>query len=457
MQQFHGYTPPSWTRRQFLSRGGSLAVAASAGGLSALLAACAPDGEEALPTATLPGQDFTGSLSVLIGTHMDPIKELIAGYPARTGVTPKVEEITTPDLSTKLRTSFLAQQSPWDSVFILAENAAELAGRDWLVDASAFMDEKVRSQGDLLERGMGAVESRGATWAVPWTMGSQLLQWNTKLVEDAGLDPDAPLTWHETPNSWDTFVEYAKAMTGERDGVPHYGYTDAWAGTHILWTWGGVLQMHGGSFLDEEQQPAWNSDAGVAATEKLYELLRVHQIIDPAVLTYTWVFDASPGFLEGTRGMIITWPFMAGIAAGPDSGIAGHSAFAPNPAVDTSGSVDGSEFFAVPVFAENSDEAWRFLELVTSPEGQRTVAMGGWGSIYSEILKEPEIVEAFPFYPAIAQAYQYPVDGGWSADRPRWTQILSDQLHEVLNDSKTAKEALDDAARLVVEARKEEQ
>ena len=41
-------------------------------------------------------------------------------------------------------------------------------------------------------------------------------------------------------------------MTGERDGVQYYGYTDAWADKHVLWTWGGMLNMHGGSFLDEE-------------------------------------------------------------------------------------------------------------------------------------------------------------------------------------------------------------
>ena len=126
------------------------------------------------------------------------------------------------------------------------------------------------------------------------------------------------------------------------------------------------------------------------ALQKLYDLLHTHQVIDPAVSTYTWVFDATPGFFEGTRGMFISWPFVAGVAAIPDaSQIAGHSAFAPNPAVVTSGSVDGSEFFGVPVYSENKDEAWRLIDLITSREGQRVVAMGGWGSIYNGVLQEP--------------------------------------------------------------------
>ena len=446
-----------FTRRQFVGGTSALLAFAAMGGFSSLLAACG--GGDPTDEGAEPGDDFTGQLGVLIGTHMDPIKQLLEQHQATHGVAPNIEEVTTPDLRTKLTTSFLAQSSPWDAAFVTAQLGAELSNRGWLTNAGPFMDERVRSQPDLLTRGMGAVEFGGETWAVPWTMGSQLLHWNKKLMEDAGLDPGAPLNWHSTPNSYDTFVEYAKAMTGERDGVQYYGLTDAWADKHVLWTWGGMLQMHGGSFLDEEQQPAFNSEAGVEALQKLHDLFHVHQCIDPAVSTYTWVFDATPGFFDGTRGMFISWPFVAGVAAIPEAapGIVGHSAFAPNPAVVTSGSVDGSEFFGVPVYAENKDEAWRLLDLISSREGQRVVALGGWGSIYSEVLNEPDIVEAFPFYPALAKAYDYPVDGGWSEDRPRWTQFLSDEIHEVLAQNKSPRQALDDAASATVEARKQDE
>ncbi len=448
--------PHHFTRRQVLGGGSALTAFAAMGGLSALVAACG--GGDPIDEGAEPGTDFTGALGVLIGTHMDPVKALLEQHQASVGFAPTVEEVTTPDLRSKLTTSFLAQSSPWDAVFVTAELGVELGNRGWLTNASIFMDEAVRTESDLLTRGLGAVELDGNTLAAPWTMGSQLLHWNKRMMEQAGLDPDAPSNWHATPNSWDTFVEYAKAMTGERDGTQYYGYTDAWAGTHVLWTWGGMLNMHGGSFLDEEQQPSWNSEEGVEALQKLYDLLHTHQVVDPAVTTYTWVFDATPGFFEGTRGMFISWPFVAGVAAIPDaSQIAGHSAFAPNPAVVTSGSVDGSEFFGVPVYAENKDEAWRLIEFITSREGQRVVAMGGWGSIYSGVLQEPDIVEAFPFYPALAKAYEYPVDGGWSEDRPRWTQMLADEIHEVLAGNKSPKQALDDAAAAATEARRQDE
>ena len=71
----------------------------------------------------------------------------------------------------------------------------------------------------------------------------------------------------------------------------------------------------------------WNSDAGAEALQKLYDLLHTHQVIDPAVTAYTWVFDATPGFFDGTRGMFISSLFVAGVSAISEaSQIVGHSA-----------------------------------------------------------------------------------------------------------------------------------
>ncbi|MDR7460016.1 MAG: extracellular solute-binding protein [Armatimonadota bacterium] len=436
------------TRRELLDRTSRLALGAGlASPLMTLLARAA---------AAAPSTRLTGALTVLLGSHMDPVKTLVAKYQEKYGVPPRVDLVTTPDLKNKLVAAFLARTSPWDAVFATAQIASSLASNKWVHDATWFIDELRKGrEGRLLERGLSAAYYRGRIFAVPWVNGSQLLHWNKKLFRKAGLDPNAPLTWHRQKNTWDIFVEYAKKMTGRIDGQQVYGVTDAWAGNHVLWTWGGLLHMHGGRFLDEEFQPTWNSPAGVAATEKLVDLLHTHKVIDPAVTTYTWVFDASPAYFNGTRGMFITWPFIAGVANNPKaSKIAGDSGFAPNPAVDTSGSVDGSEFFSVPVFAKNEAEAWRFLRLVTSREGQRIIALGGWAGIYRDVMTEPDILKRFPFYEALAVSYNYEVEGGWSPDRPVWQEILSNEIHEVIARKKKPREALNDAARRVIQSRK---
>lgn len=445
-------TRKTFTRRDFMRTG------ASAGGLvaiSALLGACGRAGETSGVPIGAPGSNYTGQLGLLLGSHMTEVQALSGDYANQFSTSVNVQEITSPDLRTVMTTAFLAQQSPWDAAFSTATVTQELGSRRWAQSANTFLDSSVRSRGQLMENGMAPVMLGDTELGVPWTMGAPLMHWNRRLMEEVGLDPDAPKRWHEQQNSWDEFLQYAKALTFTRDGVEHYGFTDAWGGNaHSLYTWGSLLQMHGGSFLDEDKEPIFNNEAGVEATMRMYELLNTHKVVDPAVNTYTWVFDAAPGFLGGQRGMFFTWPFMAGVAADPEgSAVAGFSDVAPQPAVDTSASVDGSEYLIIPSFAENEDEGWRFLEYVTSPEAQKRIALTGWASIYSDVNLDPEVLSAHPVYESLVKSYEYPVDGGFSEDRETWTNILADQIQEVLSDRKSAQEALDDAVRLIADER----
>jgi multiple sugar transport system substrate-binding protein len=432
------------TRREFLAGSSRAAVGFGVlGTLGGLLTGCGAGEQSAEQQG--PGQEFTGTLTVLIGSHMDPVREIAKLYEEKYDVKPKLEQVTSPDLRSKVTTTFLSRTSPWDAVFVTADLGAELAQKEWLVEAGELI-KQVRDQGTIMERALGAATYDGTVYAIPWTIGCPILHWNKQLLTEADLDPEAPLDWHKTQDSWDTMVEYAKKTTDR--GRDIYGYTDAWAGTHVLYTWGGVLQMHGGTFFDDEGQPTMNSEAGIAATEKLVDLLHTHKVVDPAVTTYTWVFDASPGFFNGNRAFFITWPFVAGLANTPgESKIVGKSGFAPNPAVETSASVDGSEFFAVPAFAENDDEAWRFIKLVSSREGQKIAAKGGWAPMYAELLEDKQLLKDFPFYAAVRQAYEYPVDGGWTPDRGTWTKILSDEIAQAVGQKKSPKQAMEDAVK----------
>ena len=83
----------------------------------------------------------------------------------------------------------------------------------------------------------------------------------------------------------------------------------------------------------------------------------------------------------------------------------------------------------------------------------RVIAEGGWAGIYSDVMQEPDILELFPFYSAVATSYEYPVDGGWSPDRTTWIQILQTEVHETLAQKKTAQAALDDAVQKINESR----
>ncbi|TLP79885.1 extracellular solute-binding protein [Nesterenkonia sphaerica] len=420
-------------RRRFLQGSSSLA-------LIGFLAACADrDGSQGDPA------ELTGALGLLLGSHMTPVETAAQTHADETNVDLEIEHVSTPDIRNVLTNAFMAQRSQWDSVFLTAEVVQEMSERQWLTDVSDLLS--AHTQRDAFIAGtMTAADAGGQYLAVPWNVGAPIMHWNKNLLSEVGLDPEAPSNWHSQQNSWDTFVEYAKELTGSINGRNVYGFTDAWADTAVLHTWGSLLQMHGGRWFDDDGRPIFNSEAGQEATQKLYDLLHTHEVVDPAVTTYTWVFDASPAFLNGTRAFFFTWPFMAGVAADPEeSEIAGDNGFAPQPAVETSASVDGSEFLAIPAFAENTGEAERFLEYILSPEVQKEIAMEGWATAFSDVNLDPEVLEKFPVNEAVVQSYEYPVDFGFSPDAAMWKSILADQIHSVLTGDADISSALDEA------------
>lgn len=427
---------PHLHRRGFL---GGLGAASLGGGLG-------------MPWGALAQSGNTGPLRLLLGSHMNYLQELAGDYAARFGVEPTVDLITTPDLPVRLNSSFVARRDVGDAVFCTAQLAVQLADNDWLTDLTDFVNEKYLAAGGL-ENALTAATLDGRYYGVPVTVGCPIMHWNKNLCEAAGLDPEAPANWHGQPGSWDALLEYAKAINDPDNNI--YGITDNWGGTGSIFTFGSLLQMHGGRFLDDDRNPVMNSEEGVEALSRMVELLHLHRVVDPAVVTYTWVFDASPGYLAGTRGFFFTWPFISGIANGSeDSQLQGASGFAPNPSVVTSASVDGSEFLTVPVFASNPEAGLQFIEMALEMAMQiRQGATTPWAPVIEAALADASVQENLPVAEVIKQSYLYPVDGGYSTDRPRWVEILTGQLSLAFAQRATPREALDDAVRQIIDSR----
>ena len=387
-------------------------------------------------------------INLLLGSHMDYLQKLAPSYAEQFGPTPEIELVTTPDLSVKLNSTMIARRSPGDAVFVTAALVAGLADKGWLTDLTDLVEEKLLPNG-LIPNSMTAAKFKGRFYGVPVTIGAPIMHWNKNLFEAAGLDPEAPKDWHAKPGSWDTVVEYAKKMTNPDKNI--YGIIDYWGGIGSIWTFGALLQGNGGRFLDDDLNPVMNSEAGVEALTRMVELLHLHKVVDPAVVTYTWTFDASPAYLSGQRGIFFTWPFIAGIAnGGKDSKIKGASGFAPYPALQTSASVDGSEFLSIPRFAKNADGGRQFIEMATTLENQ--IVQGStspWAPSIDAALGHPKVLANLPFAEVIKQSYQYPVDGGYSTDLEKWREILTGQLSRAFAEKASPKEALDEAVKLI--------
>ena len=75
-------------------------------------------------------------VSLLLGSHMDYLQALAPNYAEMYGVTPTIETVTTPDLSVKLNSAYIARKSVGDAIFLTASEIAGLADKGWLQDLS---------------------------------------------------------------------------------------------------------------------------------------------------------------------------------------------------------------------------------------------------------------------------------------------------------------------------------
>lgn len=385
-------------------------------------------------------------IRVLLGSHMDFILNEIPIFEERYGIEVEVDLVTTPDLRTKIVSSLITRRSPWDVIFVTANLNAELAERGWLVNLTdKVMELWGPGKVGLLKGSFEMCSYEGEEYAVPVNCGCPILIWNKQIMKDVGLDPEAPYEWHRMENGFDEFLAYAEAMTREVDGVQYYGYVDNWGGDQSFYFFNYQVQARGGDLFAEDGTPQVNSEEALAALQTMIDMYNESKCIDPGSITYTWCFDSGAPFWDGTRGMIYTWPFMVGVSMDPEKSKIpeGMVGAAPTPAVVTSASSDGSEFLAIPAYADNVGLGWKFIAFVASYEMQKLEATTtGWGPLYEDLLSDPDVVANQPWAPVILLAYQYPVNIYPSPHATERRRILADEVMKAILLKQSPEDAL---------------
>ena len=117
------------TRRKFINKTGSIAVA------GALMS------QVGFKYAIAANKD---PVTLLLGSHMDYLQALAPAYADMFGVTPTIETVTTPDLSVKLNSAYIARKSVGDAIFVTASEIAELADKGWLEDMTGFVNNTLK-------------------------------------------------------------------------------------------------------------------------------------------------------------------------------------------------------------------------------------------------------------------------------------------------------------------------
>ena len=245
-----------------------------------------------------------------------------------------------------------------------------------------------------------------AQWLHPlddWISAEQIAEFAPSVVELATIDGklyglprniDVRLLYHRTdwlgergPETWDELATMAEEVTSRPDRVG-FSYPGCFSG--LFGTFFELLSSAGGLLLDDDLQPALNSDEGRWALGYLRDLHSVRRVTPPELpdMHYDEVREA---FTSGRAAMMHDWPGGYEHIINPEtSRAAGHTGISLLPAgpAGLRCAYAGGFTFAIPTSVSDLDGALELLEFLTSHESQLLEARGGALSVRPAVHQE---------------------------------------------------------------------
>lgn len=254
-----------------------------------------------------------------------------------------------------------------------------------------------------------AVES--ATWrdqlvGIPFWANTQLLWYRTSVVEEAGLDPEQPLTWQQV-------IDAAEA-TGTTIGVQanrYEGYT--------VWI-NALIEGAGVSVLENPEAPVEDLQLGLSEPGADEAAAVIQDVIDsgvsgPAVSTSDE--EAARSLFQGdSGGFMVNWPYVWQAANGEaDAGNLDPSVVEDIGWTTYPRTVEGEESappfggitLGIGAYTKNPDAALAAASCLTTPESMTEYMLfSGNPSASEESYQDPRVQEAFPMADTILESLQ---------------------------------------------------
>ena len=411
--------------------------------------------EAAEPAAPEPAEEITLTFSDwhLTEPHWEAsLKEAFETYgEAAPNVNLELDYVSYADKDTKYATEIDAGAGP-DVIHLHAYSLRSFIERDFLQDLTSFIEQEGGDQ--FLEpwypQTLEMMQHEGAYYAIPADFMSMALFYNKNLFEEAGLDPDNP------PATWDEFLEYAKALTRDRDGD---GQVDTWGfgtigaispGFELRFT--PILFSHGGNYLNEDYTcSALNTPEAKEAFTYFAELFTEHKVIPPGVTSQ------NPGTVREQMAneqiaMLLGSGWTAPIVDGINPDLNAFEALGVADIPVKAGT--DPEFittawlsaWAVNPNSENPEAAWALVKFITDkPQEQQWFEDARVTSARVDVSEEYEPLTSDKFAQAIAGQLPKAQFVPQTRDWPQIIETINSAAQEAFTGDKTPEEALEGA------------
>ena len=328
---------------------------------------------------------------------------------------------------------------------------AALASEGWVQDLTSRFFEEYPDQ-DFLQTSLDACGYQSRIWGVPWYADAGILFYRKDLLEKHGYT-QAPKTWEELRDVSLTIMEQEGMTNGMVFQGANYegGVVNA---CEFIWNAGGELlisDLSAGAGLGEDDQELTiitvNSEAAKAGLGEAVNL--IESGVTPGEVAYFKEQESTDLFAQGEAIFMRNWPTAFPRLLGEDRlspKQIGVAALPVSRADLPSSNCLGGWNLALNQRMDPAklEAAWTFINFLTAPEQQWTLALeGGTLPSLSALYQDSDLLEESPIlsaaYEALMSARKRPVT-------PSYLQIAPDlawSFHEVLKGNLNPTEAVE--------------
>ncbi|MGY4690745.1 ABC transporter substrate-binding protein [Salibacterium sp. K-3] len=291
----------------------------------------------------------------------------------------------------------------------------------------------------------------GKIRSIPARANVQTLFYREDVFEDLGLEP---------PKTWADLEEAGQEITQNTDLKAITPYYQGGNNGQNLYMWTSYLWSNGGNIFDDNMKPVFNSEEGIAATERYIDLLR-DDLAPEGSVTFGEQ-DARTDFREGNSAMWIGWWWVYAEFNSTESSaeeVAGNVGFSTVPTWEGQERATNVSTFPIGMMkgSNNKEAAWEFLKWLTEPELELDIVKDSLqeespADQHSPVISQSENLRDDELNELSDDFYNVAADGLEDAQPlpiiPEWPQV-SDILSTAINDMATGgsvEENLDEAA-----------
>jgi multiple sugar transport system substrate-binding protein len=291
----------------------------------------------------------------------------------------------------KLRTEFQAASGDISVIGTDVIWPKQFAPQNWTMDLSDRFP--ASEQNKFIPVTISVAEYEGGIYSVPWCScpDAGLLYYRKDLLDESGIS-SPPETWDDLKDMAVQVSEEAGVQNGFVFQGSNYegGVCNA---LEYIWT-------HGGDVLDENAKVVIDSPEAAAGLAT-YASMLTSGASPEAVANWTET-ESSANFYNGDSVFIRYWPSLYGGFGDPATTKIkpDQVGIAPIP-VDKPGnqtySTLGGWMMSINANTDIDDDAWTFIEFMTSAQSQKErVIIGGYDPSRKVLYDDPEIAEATP-------------------------------------------------------------